>query len=52
MLFMLGLRALWVMMGDESGDGCSASVEWWRLVQALEKSSPREWRGKEVCGDA
>lgn len=26
-LFMLGLRALWVMMGDESGDGCSASVE-------------------------
>jgi hypothetical protein len=34
-----------VIVGDESGDDCSGSVEWWRLVQALENSAPRDRRG-------
>lgn len=42
----------WVMMGEESGDDCSARVEWWRLVHAREKSRPREWRGSDVWGEA
>ena len=41
-----------VMTGEESGDDCSARVEWWRLVQAREKSRPRECRGSEVTGEA
>jgi len=38
-----------VVIGEESGDD-SAKVEWWRLVEAREKSSPRECRGIEVAG--
>lgn len=41
-----------VIVGDESGDDWSASVEWWRLVQALENSAPRERRGRSEAGDA
>ena len=40
----------WVMIGEESGDD-SASVEWCNVVQAREKSRPREWRGNEVAGE-
>jgi hypothetical protein len=40
-----------MMIGDESGDDCSAKVEWWRFVQAREKSSPRECLGREVAGE-
>lgn len=40
------------MTGDESGDGCSARIEWWRLVAAREKSRPRERRGKRLVGEA
>lgn len=39
-----------VMVGEESGEDWSTSVEWWRLVQAREKSSPLEWRGSIVDG--
>jgi hypothetical protein len=42
--------AFCVVTGEESGSRCSASVEWWRLVQAREKSRPREWRGSDVAG--
>lgn len=38
------------MVGDESGDD-SARVEWCRLVQAREKSRPRERRGSTEAGD-
>ena len=37
--------------GEESGDDCSARVEWWRLVQALEKSKPLDRRGRAEPGD-
>jgi hypothetical protein len=37
--------ALPVIVGEESGEDCSARVEWWRFVAALEKSSPRDLRG-------
>lgn len=40
------------MTGDESGDGCSARIEWWRLVAAREKSRPRERRGSRLVGEA
>lgn len=32
-------------VGEESGEDCSARVEWCRFVQALEKSIPLERRG-------
>ena len=38
----------WPMMGDESGDDCSASVEWCRFVHDLEKSRPRDRRGTDT----
>lgn len=41
-----------MIIGEESGDDCSARVEWCRFVQALEKSSPRECLGSDVAGDA
>ena len=34
------------MIGEESGEDCSARVEWCRFVQALEKSNPRDRRGR------
>lgn len=37
-------------VGDESGED-SARVEWWRLVQAREKSRPRDRRGRTDPGD-
>lgn len=40
------------IVGDESGDDCSASVEWCRLVAAREKSSPRDRRGRMLVGEA
>lgn len=40
------------MVGDESGEDCSARVEWWRLVAAREKSRPRDLRGRALDGDA
>jgi hypothetical protein len=42
--------AFCVATGEESGSRCSASIEWCRLVQAREKSSPRECLGSEVAG--
>lgn len=39
------------MVGEESGDDCSASVEWWRFVAALEKSKPRDLLGRTDVGD-
>lgn len=41
-----------VIVGEESGEEASASVEWCRLVQALENSAPRERRGKRELGEA
>jgi hypothetical protein len=42
-IFRLGIIIPFcVTVGDESGEDCSASVEWCRFVQALEKSRPRE----------
>lgn len=41
-----------VIVGDESGDDCSGSVEWWRCVHALENSAPRDRRGSNEAGDA
>lgn len=41
-----------VIVGEESGDDLSGSVEWWRLVQALENSAPRERRGSSDAGEA
>lgn len=41
-----------VIVGEESGDDCSARVEWWRLVQALENSAPRDRRGRRAAGAA
>ena len=40
------------IVGDESGLDCSASVEWCRLVAALEKSRPRDRRGSMLVGEA
>lgn len=40
------------MVGEESGEDCSARVEWCRLVAALEKSRPRDRRGRMFVGDA
>ena len=39
------------IIGDDSGDDCSASVEWCRLVAALEKSMPLDRRGNTDAGD-
>jgi hypothetical protein len=41
-----------VIVGDESGDDWSGSVEWWRCVQARENSAPRERRGSSEAGGA
>lgn len=41
-----------VIVGDESGDDCSARVEWWRWVQARENSAPRDRRGSSEAGEA
>lgn len=41
-----------VIVGEESGEDCSARVEWWRLVQALENSAPRDRRGRRAAGAA
>ena len=46
------LMPFWVIVGDESGDDCSGSVEWWRCVHALENSAPRERRGSSDAGEA
>lgn len=40
-----------VMIGDEHGLLNSGNVEWCKLVLALEKSSPRECRGRLVAGE-
>ena len=37
-------------VGDDSGDDCSASVEWCRFVAALEKSMPLALRGRTEVG--
>lgn len=37
-----GIIGFWFKVGEESGDDCSANVEWCRLVAAREKSMPRE----------
>jgi hypothetical protein len=41
-----------VIVGEESGDDWSGSVEWCRLVQARENSAPRERRGSSEAGEA
>lgn len=41
-----------VIVGEESGDDWSGRVEWWRWVQALENSAPRERRGSSDAGEA
>lgn len=41
-----------VIVGEESGEDWSGRVEWWRLVQALENSAPRDRRGSTEAGDA
>ena len=40
-----------VIVGEESGEDCSASVEWCRFVAARAKSRPLEWRGSTFAGD-
>ena len=40
------------IVGEESGDRFSARVEWWRFVQAREKSNPLDRRGRTDDGDA
>lgn len=42
--------ALPVMVGEESGEDCSARVEWCKLVAAREKSRPRERLGSTLVG--
>ena len=37
-------------VGEDSGDDCSASVEWCRFVAALEKSMPLALRGRTEVG--
>jgi len=39
------------IVGDESGDDCSARVEWCKFVAAREKSSPRDRLGSTLVGD-
>lgn len=41
-----------MIVGEESGEDAFGSVEWWRLVHALENSAPRERRGRSDAGDA
>lgn len=41
-----------VIVGDESGEDWSASVEWCKLVHALENSAPLDRRGRREAGDA
>jgi hypothetical protein len=41
-----------VIVGEESGEDCSARVEWWRLVHARENSAPRDRRGRSEAGEA
>jgi hypothetical protein len=41
-----------VIVGDESGDDCSGTVEWCKWVQALENSAPLLRRGRSEAGDA
>lgn len=43
--------AFCVMVGDESGDEASASVEWCRFVHALAKSNPLECLGRTEAGE-
>lgn len=51
--FLVGiLIPFCVIVGEESGEDWSGSVEWWRLVQALENSAPRERRGSSDAGEA
>lgn len=45
-----GIIIFCVMTGEESGELCSARVEWCRLVHAREKSNPRECLGSDVAG--
>ena len=40
------------IVGEESGEDCSAKVEWCRLVQALEKSRPLDRRGSTEAAEA
>lgn len=40
------------IVGEVSGEDCSASVEWCRLVAALEKSKPRDRLGSMLVGEA
>lgn len=40
------------IVGEESGEDCSANVEWCRLVQALEKSRPLDRRGRTEAAGA
>lgn len=37
-------------VGEDSGDDCSASIEWCRFVAALEKSIPLALRGRTDVG--
>ena len=39
------------MVGEESGEDCSARVEWWRFVAAREKSRPRDRLGSTLEGE-
>lgn len=41
-----------VIVGEESGEDWSGTVEWCRLVQARENSAPRERRGSKDAGEA
>ena len=38
-------------VGDDSGEDCSARMEWCKFVAAREKSSPRERRGSTDAGE-
>ena len=50
--FLLGMFiALPPMVGDESGEDCSAKVEWWRFVAAREKSRPLDLLGRTLEGE-
>jgi hypothetical protein len=40
-----------VIVGEESGEDWAGSVEWWRFVQALENSAPRDRRGSIEAGE-
>ena len=43
--------ALPPIVGEESGEDCSAKVEWWRFVAAREKSRPRDLLGSTLEGE-